>query len=74
MELCGPHVAISPAMLLSSNHVALAAKVENWDLAEYFTKHGAGCEAVVEAGEGTLICCGALRTPRCHLPCHATVL
>ena len=25
-------------------------------------------------GEGTLICCGALWTPRCHLPCHVTVL
>ena len=23
---------------------------------------------------GTLICCGALWTPRCHLPCHVTVL
>jgi len=25
------------------------------------------------AGEGTLICYGALWTPRCHLPCHVTV-
>ena len=23
---------------------------------------------------GTLICCGALWTPRCHIPCHVTVL
>jgi len=25
-------------------------------------------------GEGTFICCGALWTPSCHLPCHVTVL
>jgi len=25
-------------------------------------------------GEGTLVCCGALWTPRCRLPYHVTVL
>ena len=26
------------------------------------------------SGEGTVICCGALWFPRCHVPCHVTVL
>ena len=35
--------------------------------------HGAGTNARRQ-GEGSLIRCGALWTPRCHIPCHATVL
>jgi len=31
-------------------------------------------DALKARGEGALICCGVLWTPRCHLPCHATVL
>jgi len=31
-----------------------------------------GCAS--EQVRGTLICCGALRTPRCHIPCHVAVL
>ena len=60
------------ARIGKSAQAAAAALALAVTLSRFLWTDVVGPDSVLQVG--TLICCGALWTPRCHLACHVTVL
>ena len=69
----------APPREASNKYFAVRVESGNKQLAAAANEGGKGRglgeeEDRAMSGEGTLICCGALWTPHCHLSCHVTIL